>query len=1041
MGSLENGVPLKRAPLLRSGSSNRGDRHPFLHRPRSRFTRFFARFLLFEKVDYLQWICTIAVFLFVIILFQAFLPGSVLEKSGDSVEEMEPSSGNWMFLKDMDGLDFGEGIRFEPSKLLDKFQREAIEANSSSVSSRPGVRSGVRKPQLALVLADLLVEPEQLLIVSVALSLQEIGYEIQVYSLEDGPAHVVWRNIGLPATILRTINKQEIVIDWLNYDGILLNSLETRDVLSCLMHEPFKSLPVLWTIHERSLATRLRQYVSNGQTQIVNSWKDAFNRATVVVFPNYVLPMMYSIFDVGNYFVIPGSPAEAWEADNFLALYNWDDLRKSMGFGSDDFLVALVGSQFSYSGLLMEHALILQALLPLFTIFPSDNSSNSHLKVSILSGNSASNYSAAVEAIALNLGYPRGSMKHVGIDGDVNSFLSTADLVIYGSFLEEQSFPEILIRSMCFGKTIIAPDLAIIRKYVDDRVNGYLFPKENIGALTQILLQAVSKGKLSPLTRNIASIGKGPARNLMVSETIEGYTSLLENVLKFPSEVAHPRDVSAIHPQLKHEWQWHLFKEITDAKYLNRTARSCSFLEKVEELWNHTHKENSSASTADEAFSYRDWNEEKAIEMINARRRREEEEMKDRTDQPRGTWEEVYRNAKRADRSRNDLHERDDRELERTGQPLCIYEPYFGEGTWPFLHHSSLYRGIGLSTKGRRPGADDVDAPSRLPILSNPYYRDVLGEYGAFFALANRIDRIHKNAWIGFQSWRATARKASLSKIAENALLNAIQSQRHGDTLYFWVRMDKDPRNKLQQDFWSFCDAINAGNCRYAVSEALRHMYGIRPDWDSLPPMPVDGDTWSVMHSWVLPTRSFVEFAMFSRMFVDALDTEMYNEHHQSGRCYLSLSKDRHCYSRVLELLVNVWAYHSARRMVYMNPETGAMQEQHKLKSRRGHMWVRWFSYTTLKSMDEDLAEEADSDHPTQRWLWPSTGEVFWQGVYERERNLRHREKEKRKQQSRDKMHRMRMRVRQKVIGKYVKPPPEETGYGNSTTISSTAQQ
>ena len=71
-------------------------------------------------------------------------------------------------------------------------------------------------------------------------------------------------------------------------------------------------------------------------------------------------------------------------------------------------------------------------------------------------------------------------------------------------------------------------------------------------------------------------------------------------------------------------------------------------------------------------------------------------QLKDRTDQPRGTWEDVYRSAKRADRSKNELREREDRELERTGQPLCIYEPYFGEGTWPFLHRTSLYRGLGL---------------------------------------------------------------------------------------------------------------------------------------------------------------------------------------------------------------------------------------------------------------------------------------------------------------------------------------------------------
>jgi hypothetical protein len=71
-------------------------------------------------------------------------------------------------------------------------------------------------------------------------------------------------------------------------------------------------------------------------------------------------------------------------------------------------------------------------------------------------------------------------------------------------------------------------------------------------------------------------------------------------------------------------------------------------------------------------------------------------QLKDRTEQSHGTWEEVYRNAKKADRLKNDLHERDDGELERTGQPLSIYEPYVGEGAWPFLHQRSLYRGVSL---------------------------------------------------------------------------------------------------------------------------------------------------------------------------------------------------------------------------------------------------------------------------------------------------------------------------------------------------------
>ncbi|XP_068665864.1 uncharacterized protein [Aristolochia californica] len=1027
MGSLENEVYVKRAPLHRS-SSTRNDRHSFLHRPRSRF----ARFILFEKLDYVQWICAIAVFFLVGILFQAFLPGSIVEKSSNSGMLTGLISND---LVEMRSLDFGQGLRFEPSKLLEKFRKEAEEA--SSAVSRPRTRVSIRKPRLAVVLPDLSMDSMQLLMVSVASSLLEIGYTVQVYSLEVGPIHSVWKSIGVPVTILRVSEKSEIAVDWLSYDGVLANSLAAKDVLSRLSQEPFKYLPVIWTIHERMLALRLGDYASSGQIQLINNWKHAFNRATVVVFPNYNLPMIYSTFDAGNFFVIPGSTAEALDADRYSALNGGHEVRVGTGYSSEDFIIAIVGSQFSYSGLWVEHALILQALVPLLTDFSSTANSVSHLKVGIVSGNSTSTYKMALEAISLNLGFPKESVLQIGIDGGVNSFLRLADLVIYGSFLEEQSFPPILIQAMCNGKPIISPDLAMIRKYVNDRVNGLLFPKDKIEVLTQVISQVVSNGKLSALAHNIASTGKAHARNFMVSETVEGYAFLLENVLQLSSEVSSPKPVEEIPPRLKMAWQWHLFEDVLGVMYVNRTHTSNNFLDKIEELQETQNLDNNSDS-GEEAFSINDWEEEKAIEIANGRKRREEEELKERTDQPRGTWEEVYRSAKRVDRTKNELSERDDRELERTGQPLCIYEPYFGEGTWPFLHLNSLYRGIGLSTKGRRPGADDIDGPSRIPILNNPYYRDVLGEYGAFFAIANRIDRIHKNAWIGFQSWRAAARNGSLSKTAERALLEAIESQRHGDAFYFWVRMDKDPRNPLQLDFWSFCDAINAGNCRFAVSEALRRMYGIQDKkWDSLPPMPTGGGIWSVMHSWALPTRSFLEFVMFSRMFVDALDAHMYDEHHRSGYCYLSLSKDRHCYSRLLELLVNVWAYHSARHMVYVNPADGTMTEQHRLKSRRGQMWVKWFSFATLKSMDEELAEELDSDKPNRRWLWPSTGEVFWQGIYERERNQWHKQKEKRKQQSKDKIQRMRKKERQKALGKYIKPPPERISINSSTTVGS----
>jgi hypothetical protein len=106
--------------------------------------------------------------------------------------------------------------------------------------------------------------------------------------------------------------------------------------------------------------------------------------------------MMYSAFDAGNYYVIPGSPAEVWEADTTMALYN-DDIRVKMGYEPTDIVIAVVGSQFLYRGLWLEHALVLKALLPLLQDFPLDSNSISHLKIIVLSGDSTGNYSAAVE--------------------------------------------------------------------------------------------------------------------------------------------------------------------------------------------------------------------------------------------------------------------------------------------------------------------------------------------------------------------------------------------------------------------------------------------------------------------------------------------------------------------------------------------------------------------------------------------------------------------------------------------------------------------
>lgn len=54
-------------------------------------------------------------------------------------------------------------------------------------------------------------------------------------------------------------------------------------------------------------------------------------------------------------------------------------------------------------------------------------------------------------------------------------------------------------------------------------------------------------------------------------------------------------------------------------------------------------------------------------------------------------------------------------------------------------------------------------------------------------------------------------------------------------------------------------------SCRRDVFEdAFRVMHAIPSGVSALPPMPSSGH-WSALHSWVMPTPSFLEFIMFSR--------------------------------------------------------------------------------------------------------------------------------------------------------------------------------
>lgn len=511
-------------------------------------------------------------------------------------------------------LDSGDRVKFVPHKLLEKFREKNGGTNSTS-DMEQRKRIPIKAPRLALVTRDLSKTPDILLLLTVAKALQALGYVLELYSLEDGPVRGVWEKMGTTTNILQC--NQPFMIDWLNYDGVVVDSLEAKCVISSLMQDPFKVVPVVWIIHENSLGMRLRLYTSNEHRKHISDWKLAFGRADVVVFPDYAMPMVYSMLDCGNFFVIPGSPKETWEAEHFMAVHTRDEIQSKLGFTSFNFIIVVVGSPFSYPGVWKEHALVMEAIVPLIAEFNVDEGMNGSLRIAFVNNNLNHTYGVALQVIAQQLGFPAGVVQHICSDDDVNSIMSIADLVVYGSINEEQAFPSILLRAMSFKKPIIAPNLTIIKKYVEDSKHGLLFPLGDVRMMTKALTMAISSGKLSVQAHKIALEGSLQAKNLMASSSIEGYSAVLENILQLPSETAVPLPVSEIPGTIRETWQWHLIEETleSDEKYLKQDLKKTSIIFEVEELWTESPPQEdfslNGSSVQEENFSLTDWKEEK----------------------------------------------------------------------------------------------------------------------------------------------------------------------------------------------------------------------------------------------------------------------------------------------------------------------------------------------------------------------------------------------------------------------------------------------
>ncbi|KAL6905295.1 hypothetical protein ACP4OV_002896 [Aristida adscensionis] len=876
--------------------------------------------------------------------------------------------------------------------------------------------AGLSPVRVAFVVRSMNVDAQSLMLATLAKSLTGLGYEVEVLAFVEGKARDIWETICHVHVVNYTSSK---FVDWSKYNAVLLSSLEAKRAVSILMQEPFQHIPVVWLVHEDSLGQYVRSYAAVHESipNVIEDWRAHFNACTYVVFPDSYLPLLYSPLDSGNFLVISGSPVDIWAAKRYGSSHSQEIIRKQHGIEEKDVVVLVVGSYLFLDELPWDYATVMRASAP--HILDIAKTKNLRVQFMFFCGNDSDSYNSAFQELASHMGFPDGSVKHISMTHDIRKLLMFVDVVLYGSLRQEPAFPPLLLRSMSSEIPIIAPNLTFITKYVTDGIHGFLFNSDDLSTMTSAFTRILGEKRLLDTAYSVALEGKLLSKNMLAYDCITAHVTLLESVTHYPSDAKLPSSVSKIKERT---WLWDPFEmkaSLENGSLEDESHMSSRIIDALVQEFPQSNQTSYSGSNDSSSYDYpslSDWNDLSEVAILEDIERREMEEIDERVERPLLSWDEVYKNARKSERLKPEGNERDEGELERTGQPVCIYEVYSGEGAWPFLHHGSLYRGITLSKGGWRPRSDDVDAVTRLSVLDNPYYRDILCEFGAMFAIANRIDTVHKLPWIGFQSWRAAGRKVSLSGSAEHTLEQTMTDENSEDVIYYWAPMDMD----RSSNFWSMCDCLNAGHCRTLFQDAFRNMYGLPEGVVALPPMPNDGDYWSTLHSWVMPTPSFLKFVMFSRMFVDSLHS--LNENiTEPVSCLLGASppEKRHCYCRILEVLVNVWAYHSGRKMVYLNPVSGDIREQHPLDE-RNEMWVKFFDFTLLKSMDEDLAEEADDGmHPrNEQWLWSLTGQVFWPGMADREREEKYiRKLDKRLKNKMKLLERQKSGYKQKPLG------------------------
>ena len=317
----------------------------------------------------------------------------------------------------------------------------------------------------------------------------EMGFEVTVLALQDGPVHQMYDELGIPVIVthelgdihlLHTIKLQAALQKINNlihvgekFDLVVCNTLTT---FWGVMLANQSKIPAIWHIHESIGDGR---YASTFlDAAIGNMVALAFLKANRVVFQANATRAIYGEFEtIENLNTIPGGlPLQRIE--KFRLANSKSTLRKKYGIPDDAYVVILVGTTCIRKG----QAVFLDAINQMS--IDSIPANVSFLMVGAIDGHYLESLREKITRLNLK------NVQLVAETKDIYDYYALSDIFVCASF--EESFPMVVLLAMAFELPIVSTDVFGIPEIVSDQQEALLFPSGDPQSMAAAILQCIN---------------------------------------------------------------------------------------------------------------------------------------------------------------------------------------------------------------------------------------------------------------------------------------------------------------------------------------------------------------------------------------------------------------------------------------------------------------------------------------------------------------------------------------------------------------------